>query len=99
VVKAQGSGQGVVVDCKQEANNNETLYKECIKKNNAGGNGNNGSNNNTGGGNASSTTGGTNAPWASAPRCTKPRSAYTVKPDDQDKPWGWENNSTSCALR
>ncbi|KAF6250712.1 hypothetical protein COO60DRAFT_757887 [Scenedesmus sp. NREL 46B-D3] len=83
VVNAQGSGQGTVIDCRQQAKDNESLYKECIEKNGAGG---------------GSGTGGTTVSWENAPRCTKPASAYAVKRDEQQKPWGWENNS-SCALR
>lgn len=91
IVVAKGSGQGTTINCEQEAKNNETLYKECIKdKSNSNG---------TASAASVPSAGTTTVPWANATRCTKPASAYQVKKDAQGKPWGWENNSTSCALR
>lgn len=96
IVVAKGSGQGTTVNCEQEAKNNQTLYKECIKDNE-----NKDKSNSNGTASAASvpSAGTTTVPWATATRCTKPASAYQVKKDAQGKPWGWENNSTSCALR
>jgi hypothetical protein len=107
IVQAKGSGPGTVINCEQEAKNNQTLYKECTdKRGGSGSNSGSGSGSSrtattastTGSASGNTTTGGTSVPWDKAPRCTKPASAYKVEKDASGNPWGWEN-STSCALR
>jgi hypothetical protein len=108
VVNAEGSGDVNVV-CKQQTGNNEALYKECIDKKSKEGKDSGVSTASTGNSTGSSSgtntsAGGTTVPWDKAPRCTKPASAYKVVYDKaadgkRGNPWGWENNSTSCALR
>jgi hypothetical protein len=90
IVNAQGSGEGVEVDCKQETGDDEIKYKECIdnkkkeqdKKDDGNSTASTASAASAGNANGSSsgnnTAGGSKVPWETAPRCTKPKDKYTV---------------------